>query len=895
MNERFRELAMLIMAGLAIISLTGIVASAWYAIPMPYTPSELNQNKSDGITVIAVGDTINEGTVTFSAKVDGSEYDDYDIKLQIELRKIDENGGEFNWQQYWEQGKLKESAFVPKGSIATVTVTNLEDGSYHWQAGAENEIGFGSFLQDFGDNPLSSADFVVSTISTPPPTPLVAVINEPDNNFYSEKEVSFRGTASGGTPPYTFTWTSDKDGMLRMFGTTETFDEFSMILSPMGRRVITLKVEDSSGQTATFEGEMNVVEQKIKMLVVPITNRNSISPEEQTKINQLVSDTKEYYLESSYGAIYFDVSFNEGISTSVNLLNSDAVARDVLTKLDTAIQSQYSTIVIANTGGDTERGFSSPLGKIRGLMGNQQLMYPKTITIVPVSDNARLGTWAHEIGHALGYTVETSETIETIETNGKLGNVLWSGTATSLDCFELYNCGNVEAWDIMAKGEFVYNSKEDSKVNQPTDMSILSKIKLGWLIKEPIAILEGDYSITSMENMRYKDQALVFNSPWSSSAEYYIEARELKQPSYYQWAPDANSWLGWNDLNNGILIYKVTHDSNNKYSINILRSSFDLWGGPTFKASDGISAEYSDPSEFVRFKVVESNTNHPYNAKISISRCVWCNSIEGFTMDAIIPFLESIGFLSNPVLGATTPDLDLHAYTPDGKHVGMNYTSGEYEMQIPNSYSSGDMIGGKEWMFFPTGTEVRYYVSSHDVQKFLEENSDVNPANWTLTYSTSFMEYGENPQAVQLSDGSWTIADRTVSLPVQHTIGPGTISEIQLYNFGGILQPINQDGSSVFKLGRTVPVKFQLRNTVGDFASTAIAKIYLAKTSNSVTGTETEAESTSSATTGNLFRYDITENQYIFNLATKPLTTGTWQIRIELDDGTSKYVNIGLK
>ena len=134
-----------------------------------------------------------------------------------------------------------------------------------------------------------------------------------------------------------------------------------------------------------------------------------------------------------------------------------------------------------------------------------------------------------------------------------------------------------------------------------------------------------------------------------------------------------------------------------------------------------------------------------------------------------------------------------------------------------------------------------------------------------------------------------------MSIPKENTIEPGKTEEIKLYNYSGILQPINQDGSSVFKLGRTIPVKFQLRNSTGNFVSNAVAKIYLTKTSDSITGTEIEANSTSSATTGNLFRYDITENQYIFNLDTKPLTAGTWQIRIELDDGTSKYVTIGLK
>ncbi|MBU2541550.1 MAG: PxKF domain-containing protein, partial [Candidatus Omnitrophica bacterium] len=70
---------------------------------------------------------------------------------------------------------------------------------------------------------------------------------------------------------------------------------------------------------------------------------------------------------------------------------------------------------------------------------------------------------------------------------------------------------------------------------------------------------------------------------------------------------------------------------------------------------------------------------------------------------------------------------------------------------------------------------------------------------------------------------------------------------------------------------------------------------YLAKISDDVVGEEVEGISTSQATTGNLFRYDSTDNLYIFNLSTNGLTSGTWQVRIDLDDGTSKYVNFGLK
>jgi hypothetical protein len=100
----------------------------------------------------------------------------------------------------------------------------------------------------------------------------------------------------------------------------------------------------------------------------------------------------------------------------------------------------------------------------------------------------------------------------------------------------------------------------------------------------------------------------------------------------------------------------------------------------------------------------------------------------------------------------------------------------------------------------------------------------------------------------------------------------------------GLLQPVNNDGSSVFKLGRTVPLKFRLTGASAAITSLG-ARVYIAKASNSVIGTELEPETTGSSDAGNVFRYDAQAGQYIFNLGTDGLSDGTWQIRIDLLDG----------
>lgn len=152
---------------------------------------------------------------------------------------------------------------------------------------------------------------------------------------------------------------------------------------------------------------------------------------------------------------------------------------------------------------------------------------------------------------------------------------------------------------------------------------------------------------------------------------------------------------------------------------------------------------------------------------------------------------------------------------------------------------------------------------------------ELAPAGMTFTGDMTHMQvfyglFGYGPTH------SVTFEDITVTGVLFHTI-----------NF---LPPINNDGSSIFKLGSTVPVKFELKDANGNYVSDAIAKIWVKRMPS---GAEEEAVSTSAATTDNLFRY--AGDKYIFNLATKGLEIGTWQIRVELDDGASWTVLISLR
>lgn len=111
------------------------------------------------------------------------------------------------------------------------------------------------------------------------------------------------------------------------------------------------------------------------------------------------------------------------------------------------------------------------------------------------------------------------------------------------------------------------------------------------------------------------------------------------------------------------------------------------------------------------------------------------------------------------------------------------------------------------------------------------------------------------------------------------------------YCWDGFLSPIPKHGAPRFKLGSTVPVKFKLCGASAGIAD-ATAKLTLAKVTDEVEGPRFAAKSTSQATSGNLFRYDATDDQYIFNAATKGLAAGTYALHADLGDGVDHTVRI---
>jgi hypothetical protein len=112
-----------------------------------------------------------------------------------------------------------------------------------------------------------------------------------------------------------------------------------------------------------------------------------------------------------------------------------------------------------------------------------------------------------------------------------------------------------------------------------------------------------------------------------------------------------------------------------------------------------------------------------------------------------------------------------------------------------------------------------------------------------------------------------------------------------------ILQPVNADGTSVWKQGRTIPLKFRVCNASNVSVGTAgvITSFQLVSILQG-TAVQTVDETISATTTDSGFRFDTTAQQWIYNLSTAKLSAGkTYVYQISLNDGTAITFQFGLR
>jgi hypothetical protein len=249
-------------------------------------------------------------------------------------------------------------------------------------------------------------------------------------------------------------------------------------------------------------------------------------------------------------------------------------------------------------------------------------------------------------------------------------------------------------------------------------------------------------------------------------------------------------------------------------------------------------------------------------------------------------------------------------YDPDTNPTGakpslLHYEGGQWKDITTAINVQNHLVCGQTQSFSPFAVAIAQPVPADTTAPVITTPGDqaviaTSATGTPVTFTASALDNVDGPVTVTCSPASgspFPLGASTVTCSAIDAAGnPATASFTVTVTcaWSGILQPINSDGSSVFKLGSTVPVKFQLTG-----ASTGInnlsAHLSYAQISGSDPGAVNEADSTSAATSGNLFRYDATSGQYLFNWSTKGLTKGKYRLYVDLGDGVSHTVDVGLR
>jgi hypothetical protein len=163
-----------------------------------------------------------------------------------------------------------------------------------------------------------------------------------------------------------------------------------------------------------------------------------------------------------------------------------------------------------------------------------------------------------------------------------------------------------------------------------------------------------------------------------------------------------------------------------------------------------------------------------------------------------------------------------------------------------------------------SGARVKYEVTATD-------NVDPNPVVACAPPSNALFPLGSSTVSCTATDAAGNVARGSFTVRV-------------IVKYKGLLPPIADDGSSRFRVGLPVPLRFELAGPSSNICDLS-AKLFIAPVNAAgVVGPERPAAGLPPGA-GNLFYFLPIINQYAMLLDTRAMSAGAWQLRVDLGDG----------
>lgn len=683
-------------------------------------------------------------------------------------------------------------SFVPVAQVEhAYPAYHNPDGSIDWSKTAKDYTA-SLRVTDDSDPALRDTDTRIIHITAPPWKPVA----DPDGPYTGYEKVPVKLDGSKSYDPESkmfptdhpwyetlakYEWDLDNDGQFD--DATGINPEFTW--NTQGLYTIALRVTDSqpSGPGGTL-GPLDVDTKyttvviksgvSLNVALVPTDTSSDAIQHDVSYFRDLGDKLRDYFSEASYGFLNLNVqvyTMSDGSRFSVSQSTDwyrQSAQREESFIVDSIASSDSAINFKSYDYGDEEgKGiavfiprnylfYAPAFFKNNGLRGQWSTGDGVNIDAIIVpelrfQDNLEIVRGlAHEVGHWIGKVLVTTS--------------WWPGWSKdgSWSLPDLYLMGNVDQrWDLM--GEWKADDIE------AVHLSSYSKEWLGWLRYSEMS--QGNsYTITSLTTLNYRDTVYryTYRKPWWEAEPHYniLEVR-TNYPTYSSWDRET--------LNDKVLaFYEVDQRLLQQDTINLVRT---LTSAPS---------EFQDPDAGVTYKLSSLDRT---SAQVSVEKYK-AKDLKGASLITFANVLSAVQSIipheaASPL---NLPDIDLHAYASDGRHIGVNYETGEYEMQIPGAIVSGDLLNGREWIFVPEDIDVHFAVSAKDNAAFLDSFPEASElTNGIETYTISIVYYDPNE-------------NRYESSPVTQEIMPG---QENIHRFAIISNP---DGTYTPVIDDTSPL-----------------------------------------------------------------------------------------
>jgi len=646
------------------------------------------------------------------------------------------------------------------------------DGSIDWSKTAKDYTAT-LRVTDNSDPALRDTDTRIVHITAPPWEP----VSDPDGPYVGYKSVPVQLDGSRSYDPEsrmfspdhpwfetiaTYEWDLDNDGKFD----DATGDRPSNTWENEGLYIIRLKVTDSqpSGPGGTI-GPLDVHTTyttvviksgvSLNVALVPIDTSDDSIQHDVSYFEDLGKKLQDYFAEVSYGFLNLNVQvYTESDGSWFSVPESTAWYSQSESRekefIEDSIDSSDDIVNFKLYDYGDEQGKGVPVfipmeslisgprmfenNMFRGQWGTHDDVRVDAIIVheLRFQDNLKIVRGlAHEVGHWVGKVLVTTSWWP-----GAPKDVWWALP----DLYQMDDLGGLPpvSQRLCLMGRWMADDIE------PVHPSSYCKEWLGWL-KYSGVIKGSSYSIPSLATLSQGDNVYryTYRKPWWEGEPHYhiLEAR-TNSPEYSNWDKET-------PYEKALTIYEVDERFLRMDTINLI--------GTLTSAPD----EFSDPDAGITYKLTSLEKT---GAQVSVEQYK-AKNLKGASLTTEANVLTTVQSIIPHASEATTamrlPDIDLHAYLQDGSHVGMNYESGEYEIQIPGALSSGDLDNGREWIFVPEDVDAYFVVSAKDNAEFLTSFPEAQSlTDGTETYTISIVYYDPNEL-------------RCESLPVSQEIAPG--------------------------------------------------------------------------------------------------------------------------